>query len=272
MISSMSEEIALALSIPLLVAVTNVLIVVRRRLLLYAKSRCVARVTSMIVAKEEPSDEDIRALRMRFSERTILDSVTFISEYIYGVALNRLSLIIEVCRVPYSPISSNRLNEVATLIALYPDYAIRHIARFDMPLFWCDVALLAQLMRRAGTSIAYTPLLISQNRNLQLIGLYFCGHFSIVDSEPYLQQLIGSEDNEIAYISLLSLCAIHGDISTPQVSRALNRLLPHQRASFLRYATQACYSLRSCAHLISREEYKLFAQRINSYKCQIVCN
>lgn len=266
------EDIAVALSMPLLVGATHVVYEVRRRLLLYTKTQCVERIVAMIVAKEEPSDGEIRSLRMRFTGGVILDAVTFISEYIYGKALNRLLLIVEVCEIPYSPVRHERLGETVMLMEAYPDHAVRYIARLDMPLTWHDIALLTQIMRRTGSPIAYTPLLASQNRNLQLIGLYLCEHFSIVDAEPHLQRLVETEDREIAYIALLALCSIRGDISTPQVGRALSQLLPYQREAFLRHAVLACYSLRSCSHLLTRNECRLLSQRINSYKCQIVCN
>lgn len=272
MIESINEEVTIALALPLLVAVAYVVYGAYSWLVAYAKVRCITLISAMIVAEEEPSDEEIRSFRMKFPKWIIHDAITFISESIYGKALNRLLLIAEVCEVSYSPMFHERFGEIAALIEAYPDQAIRYIARLGSPLSWYDVALLVQLLRRAGTPIAYTPLLTSQNRNLQLIGLYLCEHFSIVDAEPHLQRLAGSGDSEISYIALLSLCSIRGDISTSQVGRALGELLPYQRATFLRHAVYACYSLHSCAHLLSRKENRLFAQRINSYKCQIVCN
>ena len=267
-----SGEIVVALAAPFLLVAVSTIHGLHKRITIYIKSRCVSRIVSMIVAEEEPSDDAMRSLRIRFTNETIRDSIAFISENIYGQALNRLLLIVEECRVDYSPMLHTRLCETAYLIAMYPDYAIRYIARLDVSLSWSEVALLIRLMRRIGTPIAYTPLLTSQNRNLQLIGLFLCEHFAIVDAEQHLQRLVDSSDDEISYIALLALCSIRGDISTPQVGRALGRLLPHQRAAFLRYAVQACYSLRSCAHLLTRKENRLFLQRINSYKCQIVCN
>jgi hypothetical protein len=165
-----------------------------------------------------------------------------------------------------------RFCAMVALIAARPSRAVRYITQFKEELSLHEVAVLVQLMRRAGVAIAYTPLLCSPNRNLQLVGIYLCGHFSITDAEPHLQRLVESEDGEVAYQALQTLCSIHGDISTQQVGRALRRLLPHQRISFVMRAVHNCYSLRSCAHLLTREEQMLFLQRTNSYKCRIVCN
>lgn len=272
MMANVDEEVIISLILPLLVVTIYLVHIVRKRVVSYAISRCVVHISAMIVAKEEPSDEEMSSLRTKFTKGVIDDAVVYISDHISGRSLNRLSLIMEVCEVAYTSIFHKRFGEIATLIEAYPDRAIRYIARLDYSLSWYDVALLVQLMRRAGTPIAYTPLLMSQNRNLQLIGLYLCEYFSFADAEPHLQRLVASEDMEISYISLLSLCSIRGNISTQQVGGGLERLLPYQRAAFLRHAVQACYSLRSCSHLLNRAECRLFSQRINSYKCQIVCN
>ncbi len=266
------KVVAIALVLPLSVMAIYLVDTLRRRLMSYAVAQCVAQISVMIAAKEEPSDDEMCLLRAKYTKGIICKAATFISEYLYGVSLNRLSLIVEVCEVAYTPMFHERFGEIATLIEAYPDQVMRYIARLDYTLSWYDVALLTQLMRRAGTPIAYTPLLASQNHNLQLIGLYLCEHFSIVDAEPHLQRLAGSEKRDISYLSLLSLCSIHGDITTQHIGEVLAQLSPRQRATFMRHAVHACYSLRSCAHLLNREECRLFSQRINSYKCQIVCN
>ena len=310
MTAPLNEEILLALALPLLAVATQTMVSVRDRLHAYAKAQCIARMSRMIIAEIEPTDEEMRALRLRFRLETVLDAAIFISEHIYGDALNRLSLIVEVCEVDYYLLyrirnsrikrnvllaklsrlthattivehaeiylneehTSTRFHATAALVAARPERAIRYIAQLDYALTWHEAALLTQLMRRAGAPIAYTPLLASENRNLQLIGIYLCEHFSIVDAEPQLQRLTEAEDSDLAYMALLTLCTIRGNISSPQVGDALAQLASHHRAAFIRHAVQACYSSRSCATHLSREEQRMFRQQIDSYKCRIVCN
>jgi hypothetical protein len=310
MTAPLNEEIILALALPLLAVATQTAVTARNRFYSYAKTQCVARIVRMIMAKVEPTDEEIRSLRWRFTLGTILDAAIFISEHIYGNALHRLTLIVEVCEADFHLLHSVNshwgrgkqmlaklscmthatavieyaekcLNEkcrdthfyaTAALISARPERAIRYIAQLEDALTWYEVALLTKLMRRASVPIAYTPLLTSQNRNLQLIGIYLCEHFSIVDAEPHLQRLAESEESDLAYPALLTLCSIRGNISSPQVGSTLARLAPHQRATFIRHAVQACYALNSCAKYLSREEQRLFRQQIDSYKCRIVCN
>ncbi len=311
MMISWSEAALIALAVPLSVTAAQLGVSSYRRLRNYATAQCIKRISTMVVADVEPNDRVIRSLRTLFPMDVVLDSVIFVAEKIYGDALNRLTLIVEVCELDYhllrairrsggerrtrrlSQLSyltyatmmtecaelymeakqrSTRFYAMAALVAARPSRAVLYIARFKEMLSLHEAAVLVQLMRRAGVAIAYTPLLCSPNRNLQLVGIYLCGHFSITDAEPHLQRLAESGDAEIANLALQTLCTIHGDISTPQVSRAVRRLLPHQRLSFVMRAVHNCYSLRSCVHLLTREEQTLFLQRTNSYKCRIVCN
>ena len=141
------EELTISLILPLLAVAIYSVRMVRKRVVYYATSRCVEHISAMIVAKEEPSDEEIRSLRTKFTKGVIDDAVVYISDHISGRSLNRLSLIMEVCEVAYTSIFHKRFGEIATLIEAYPDRAIRYIARLDYSLSWYDVALLVQLMR-----------------------------------------------------------------------------------------------------------------------------
>lgn len=269
---SLNDEIAIALATPLLTIATQMTLSAHRYIGRHLRTRCIARISRMIVASEEPTDREIRTLRWLFPLGTIAQAARFISEHIYGIAHHRLALIAEVCEMEYSPLYNSQLYDIATFIEAYPDCSVKYIARLERSLSWYEAALFSQLMCRTGAAIAYTPLLTSQNRNLQLIGVYLCELFKIVDAEPYLQQIAESEDEDLAYMALLTLCSIRGDITTAQVSCALSRCSEYQRAAFVRHAVQACYSLQSCSAHLSDEEQALFTQHLSSYKCQIVCN
>lgn len=311
MILSWSALATLVSALPLSFVVVESGRVAYRRARNFAVARCVAKISAMIVAEEDPDDMAMRSLRSRYSVGVVLDSVLFVAEKIYGTSLNRLMLIAEVCELDYHLlglvrrssgvrrvrnlskisllINSTMVSEcaevymeasrndirfyaMAALVAARPERAMQYLGKFNAPLSLHEVAVITYLMRRAGTAIAYTPLLASQNRNLQMVGIYLCHHFQLSDAEPHLQRLVSSEDDEVAYMALQALCAIRGDISTVQVGRALQRFMPYQRIAFILRAVHNCYSLRSCAHHLSREECALFSHRINSYKCRIVCN
>ena len=267
MTNILNEEVALSVALPILVAAAQVAHSTHRRLRTYTRARCVARIARMISSKEEPCDEAILSLRLRYPSTIILDSATFIAEHIYGAMLHRLDLIMEVCQE-----GRWRNDNIEGAIDLHADFAIRNIARLEEHLSWCKIAQLVRIMRRSGAPLAYTPLLASHNRNLQLIGIYISEHFAIGDAEHQLRRLVEAEDGEVAFAALLALCSIRAEISTPNIERALKQISPHQRTTFILHAVQCCYSLRSCAHLLSREEQTLFTQHIDSYKSEIVCN
>ncbi len=272
MILSLNEEIAIALTLPLLMVAAHIISYTYSLIRNSLRERCIARIVRMMIRNEEPTDKEIHALQWIFSHSTIAYAAGFISEHLYGNAIHRLRLITEVCEVDFSFAENSELNDISAFIEAYPDQAILYIARLNSPLTWHEVARLTQLLRRTGVSIAYTPLLISKNRNLQLIGIYLCQLFTIFDAEPHLQRLAISEDEEVAYMALLTLCSVRGDISSPQTGSSLARMMTHQRTAFVRHAVQACYSLQSSAPHLSAEERRLFRQQLNSYKSQIVCN
>lgn len=272
MILSLNEEIAIALALPLLMVVTQAAHSLYRQLGRYARVRCIVRISRMIMSSEDPTDKEIRAMRWLFGLGTITDATMFISEHLYGRVHHRLMLITEVCEVDFLHFHNSELRDMTTFIEAYPYRAIQYISRLNSTLSWHEVAMMMQLLHRTGAPIAYTPLLTSGNRNLQLIGIYLCNLYTITDAEPHLQRLAESGDEEIAYMALLTLCSIHGDISSPQMGCAIAKLAMHQRRAFIRHAIQACYSLQSCALHLSTEERRLFLQQLNSYKCQIACN
>lgn len=264
MISLFDESLVVATLLPIVVVATGVGRAVALRRHSSQRGACVERIAEMMVASCEPNYRDIRLLRSLFSEQTIAEALRFLSAHIYGCALDRLQYLARYsCEEDYSCREE--------LFCNY-DLSLQSVARLDRPLTIGEVARLTQQLRSVGASIAYTPLLVSQNRNLQFIGLYLCQLFSLTDVEPYLHRLAVSEDSEISYAALFALCSIRGDLTSSEMCQAVRRLAPHQRSAFLRHAVQSCYSLRSCAHLLSREERAEFARRVSSYKCRIVCN
>ena len=304
------EMFIFALSLPLVVVAVDG---VRRLWAMWytrARAECVARISAMMVASEEPSDGEMRSLRRRFMPSVILESVLFVVENVYGGTLTRLALIVEVCEVDFyllhhlrkarGAVRTLRLSQLSqlamvgvvvdrselivegdaeenffamlTLVASNPEESIRHITRYKRLMSTYEIALLAQTMHRVGAPMAYTPLMSSRNRNLQLLGVYLVEQYLIVDAESHLQQLAESETAEISYAALHALCTVRGDISAPKIARALARLKPLSRLSLLRHAVYSCYSLSSCAHLFNREECRRFVQMSNSYKCTMVCN
>ena len=262
-----NNAFAIALALPIVAAATHLSHSLHKRLHTHSRVRCITHIVRMLMSEEEPNDRDIRSLRLRYTPNTILASARFVAENLYGERLHRLDLIMEECRE-----RRWRNGDIAEQIDLHSRFALRHIARLTTPLSWHKVAQLVRLMRRSGEPIEYAPLLTSHNRNLELIGIYLCALFTDEEGEEALQRLAISDDEEVAYAAMLTLCTIRGDISTQSARLALSRLVPHLRASFIRHAALCCYSPRTCNPLLNGEEQRRFSQHVNSYKHQIVCN
>lgn len=310
MIALRNELLVVAAATPLLMVVAQGVRMAADYARTFARRRCVGRIAALISAEEEPSDEAIYLLRRLYTRSTLLDAVIFVAEHIYGEALNRLALVVEVCEVDYYLLrrlkkrgarcvrSLMQISQIATVapmldvmelsddadnrqqafyllmarVALHPERSICYIAKFSPLMTAYEVAMVTQLMRRVGAPMAYTPMLVSQSENIQLIGICLVEQLLIVDAEAHLQRLAESETEEVAFAALHALCAIRGDISTPQVARAMKRFAPHHRASLLRHAVLSCYSLQSCAAAFNGEECNRFLQMSNSYKCSMLCN
>lgn len=274
------------------------------------QARCIADIMHLICSGRECQDDEILNLRRHFSHKTICKATLYISDNIYGNELYRLASIIELCGIDYrlihtSPLASksaraSRLEMLShfpitaatfeyaehnlhchrhlsfysamALIASRPEYAMRYISQLRHDLSLYEVALLAELLRRRSGAIAYTPLLTSENRNLQLLGVYIVQTLLAVDAEPHLQQIIACSDLELSLSTLHTLCTIRGNISSSGAKAFFDTLQPCHRSLFMRNAVQACYSTRACAALLNHEERTQLIGRINSYKCRIVCN
>lgn len=63
--------------------------------------RCIEQIAALLMSHDEPSDDDIYQLRIRFSDREILDAVVFVASRICGARLYKLSLVVEMCESDY---------------------------------------------------------------------------------------------------------------------------------------------------------------------------
>lgn len=272
---------------------------------------CIERIVSLTLRNRDVSDKEIGELQSRYSNSTLFDSLLTISQTLYGELLYRIALVIEMCdlegyilRMIISkdltrrhyilsslaclPLSyrttevmtrllrygdrSERFYALTTLIANQPQATIKLIAEYPLPLSLYEVATLFSHIRRRGYAIPYSPLLSSENRNLQLLGIYMVQHFELCDCEEYLHQIIGNNDRELSLAALYALGTIGGDITRTDVMGALLTMNHHQRSDFIGALVQWRYPLEMCHLLLNRDECVEFQQRINSYKTTILCN
>lgn len=153
-----------------------------------------------------------------------------------------------------------------------PDHAIVHISKVKRPLSLCEAAHLTAALIANNSPVAYTPLLSSRNRNLQLIGLNLVYHFGFTDAEPLVQRMTTSAEDTISELALHTLCAINGNICTRRVAAHFAAMHRIRRRATLRHLVNTCYSTHSVAHLLTAQELHEFEGRVSSYKCSILCS
>ena len=302
--------VPLLATLPITLLVVQQFLSLRSRYLERRRARCVGEIMLLLHPLRNLNDDDITSLSDRFSSTTLRESVIYIADNIYGEESFRLASIIEICGVDYRILhlvhrfcGTSRMAQLATLshlpltpalfelaedfvdsegctafyataalISSHPERAIFYLSHLRHKLSIYEVARLAEIMRRRGGTIAYTPLLNANNYNLQLLGIYIVASFTATDAEPLLQKLLVHSDKRLALYSLYTLCNLRGNISSDEVRHLFNRLEPHHRRAFIRHAVQACYSSLACSALLNDEENALLCNRINSYKCRMICN
>ena len=302
------EEILLAAALPIIFIGAESVQQIATRLRSRARSRCIADIIRLLLLPDEPDEESVFALQRIYSRRTIIDALCYISAHIYGEEYIRIASIVEICAIEHKllcsakrkygirrdsklailaqiPVTTSCFEDleyfidqrdstyaVIAILASHPERAIRYCTRLRRELSHYEVAIIAEMLRIHGAPVAYTPLLQSENENLQLIGIYIVEQLAMVDAEPLLQALLSSPNLAVATHALRTLCTIHGELPPRNISALMSRMTPSQRDSFLRHAIQSCYTPRSCSFLLNAEEQHYFTAKINSYKCRILCN
>ncbi len=303
-----TEGLYLALTLPLLFIGTEATQRLTKHLRCRSRSRCIARITHLLLLPDEPDEREIITLQHRFSQQTLTESLRYISSCIYGEERLRIASIVEICELEHKillsakrqrnshreaklallaqlPITSGCFEDleyfiekrestyaIVAIIVSHPERAIRYCTRIHRHLSHYEISIIAEMLRIHGAPVAYTPLLQSENENLQLIGIYFVEQLSIVDAESLLHTLLSSPNLAVATHALRALCTIHGELPPRRTAALIARMEPSQRDSFVRHAVQMCYSPNSCAFALNSEEQHYFTAKVNSYKCRILCN
>ena len=256
---AMFFSIFIALLTPATLAIASLTHHQHKRLQLRNRGRCVAHIAHLLSCRETPNEADIEVLRRRYSPSTLCHVLNFAIHTLRGDCIERIVFIGHECHLTINPIIIN------------PDHAVGYIAEIERPLSLCEVAEATSTLLASTCPIAYTPLLSSRNRNLQLMGLYLVYHFGFVDAEHLVRRALNSKEPTIANLALHTLCSICGNMRTPSVVAHFEQITPRYRRVIMRHAVQSCYSPSSVAHLFTQEEQREFMARISSYKCSILC-
>ena len=93
------------------------------------------------------------------------------------------------------------------LFSVTPVRGVATLARLPYRLSRRDVAELLSVINRGSCPLPYTPLLLSENYNLQLLGIYLVRRFGIVESRREIVCIVKNRCNPLRDDALLTLAS-----------------------------------------------------------------
>ena len=115
-----------------------------------------------------------------------------------------------VARVEELVESSSRQVSLCALVALFavtPYRAISLLAKLPYRLSRREIAELLSIISRGCSPIPYTPLLLSKNYNMRLLGIHLVRRFGIVESRTEIAVIVKERDSELREDALSALAS-----------------------------------------------------------------
>lgn len=177
-----------------------------------------------------------------------------------------------ISRYLYSADRHIRIAALIATLAASPTSAIRTIAELPYTLKPYDTSRIVALLRRGILPIAYEPLLISDNRNLLLLGIAITRSFGIDIADKHLHNIIlRNEDKQIAREAIYSLATLGRPLDQQHISELLATMPPTHRRELCHHLSSEGYSLAALRGLFSENEILHAEPLINSYKRDLIC-
>lgn len=172
----------------------------------------------------------------------------------------------------YSNHSHIRTAALLALLATSPSTAIATVSSISYNLTNFDIARIIMLLRRGILPIAYEPLLMSENRNLCMLGLAIVRNFGIEIADKHLQNIIAtSTDYIITKEALYTLSSLGRPLGRTKIRQKIDAMPPHLRKELCRHLTHEGYSLAALRTLFAPSEMLYTESLIKSYKRNLEC-
>ena len=173
----------------------------------------------------------------------------------------------------YSRYSHTRTAALLAILAASPSTAISTITSLSYDLTGFDIARIITLLRRGILPIAYEPLLSSQNRNLQMLGLAIVRNFGIEIADKHLQHIISSSaDYAVTREALYTLSSLGRPLGRVKIRQRIASMPQHHRKELCRHLTHAGYSLAALRTIFDQNEIQHTESIIKSYKRSLECS
>lgn len=114
--------------------------------------------------------------------------------------------------------SDVRFYALLCMLAVVPELAVKYISELDERLSRRDIAEMLSVIGRGYCPIPYTPLLLSNNYNMQLLGIAMVRRFGIYESCKDLMHLVEYGEPELRMDALEALAYMSADCSDDSCS------------------------------------------------------
>lgn len=208
-----------------------------------AERVAIERIAQFVAAAEG----DVAAIGRGIARKRLVQCLVFVSEMTMGREVERMGIIMKYyhvesymlgrifksrsceerayllslfARLPISMLAALRVEPLvheqntkvgfAALLCLFAATPIRGaatLARFGCRLSRRDVAEMLTVINRGCCPLPYTPLLMSENYNLQLLGIYLVRRFGITESRNEIACIVKSKSSELRDDALLTLAS-----------------------------------------------------------------
>ena len=135
-------------------------------------------------------------------------------------ALKRAYMLSQLSRLPISMLAALRVEPLVRsecvrvgfcalmcLFSVTPVRGVATLARLPYRLSRRDIAELLSVINRGSCPLPYTPLLLSENYNLQLLGIYLVRRFGIVESRSEIVCIVKNRCSPLRDDALLTLAS-----------------------------------------------------------------
>lgn len=176
-------------------------------------------------------------------------------------------LVAELQPYLHSRHSHKRTAALLAILATSPSSAISTLSSAPFHLSAFDIARIIMLLRRGILPIAYEPLLASDNRNLQMLGLAIVRNFGIEIADKQLQNIIAtSKEYAVTREALYTLSSLGRPLGRVKIRNKIASMPQHCRKELCRHLTHEGYSLAALRTLFNQNEMPHTEALIRSYK------
>ena len=163
--------------------------------------------------------------------------------------------------------SHKRIAALLAILAVSPSTAISTLSSAPFLLTTLDIARIIMLLRRGILPIAYEPLLASENRNLQMLGLAIVRNFGIEIADKQLQRIIASSnDCGVTREALYTLSSLGRPLGRVKIRNKIASMPHYCRKELCRHLTHEGYSIAALRTIFGPHEIPHAEALINSYK------